>query len=229
MQLLRIIPFTANHRNVKENSPRFNDLFQRVTRATYALYICISGIIELVIAFNTDNVWLYTTEKMEYLIYALSLFYVYDTFILISSDLLGLTIKPDIPMYIHHISLVICYIATMLTDSYRVFAVHLMVAEILVPFGVLLHWTKFFDIEGIFPLITSTLGLGVIVFLRIPIQLRLLYLFFSNWNHPVFAQLSVVCHVLFMSGVTTALYLERTWGMLYLNNVIKLLKEHRKK
>ena len=100
-----------------------------------------------------------------------------------------------------------------------------MVSELLVPVGVLLHWTKFFDVKGKAPLIISFLGFFVIVGIRFPILLRLLYLFFSNISHPFFSQIYLFVHGFFFAGILTALYLDMVWGKLYYTNILRLIQE----
>ena len=103
-----------------------------------------------------------------------------------------------------------------------------MVMEILVPVGVLLHWTKFFEVVGLFPLLVSIFGFIVITCVRIPIQFRLIYLFFSNWNLPNFPLVPTYCHYFLFGGFSISMVLEYTWGMLYLQNIQKLLSQMKK-
>jgi hypothetical protein len=104
-----------------------------------------------------------------------------------------------------------------------------MISEILVPFGVMLHWTKFFDVKGQIPIIVSVLGFFVITLLRVPIMLRLLYLFLSGMSQPVFSQIRYFVHGAFLGGVLIALFLDLIWGKLYFSNIFRLLKESKQK
>ena len=120
MSLLRTLPATRNDPRVVENNTRFYDLYQRIVRGTYATYIVIIGTMEVYKGSYSPNIWSYTSDRTKYHMYALALFYVYDTFILISSDNLGLNLKPDIPMYLHHSTLIACYIAASVPSSHFV-------------------------------------------------------------------------------------------------------------
>jgi len=229
MTILRLSPITRNHPLVIENSPRLNDLFQRVVRATYASYIAVIGIREVILGWNYDDMWTQTTKSSEYHMYGLALFYTYDTFVLLSSDMLKLTTKPDIAMYFHHLTLIICYIAARLTGYYTYICIHGMVMEILVPFGVFLHWFKAFDVTGIFPTIISIGGFLMIVGVRVPVLLRAMCLSLANMNHPSFNAIPIFCHICWVFAFCVGMTLEYIWGGLYLQNIRRNLQSFKQK
>jgi len=224
MDFLRAFPPTKSHPRVVENNIRFNDLFQRIVRATYAAFIAVMGTKEVIAGWNSD-IWRYTSEGCEFYMYGLCLFYAYDTYVLLSFDFLGLSAKVDVAMYLHHLSLIFAYAVSFNTKSMAYFAAHLMIMELLVPFGVMLHWVKVLDITGYFPLSISIGGFLVITAVRVPIIAKMLFEFFNNWNHPSFALISLVARITFFLGCVTCVYLEYVWGSLYVDNIRRNLKE----